>query len=555
MHKKALLSGVLAALGVAMLAAAMLASTASASSHRAAKPSAKHALKGGTLRVNASNNDFEFIDPGLAYDTLSWSMLYTTQMLLVNFPEKNGQAGSVLYPEAATSFPTVSGNGKTYIFHIRPGLKFSDGSPVTAASFRRAWERNLSPKMGSPVGVNDQFQNVIVGAKAFNDGKASKISGITAKGLTLTFHLTKPNPTFTSYLGMQWFGAVKPNMPYTSSGVNKSYPSAGPYYIQSRETGKSLVEARNPYYKGKRPANPDKIVWNMNTDQDQSLLQVKSGQVDVDTAGPPPTANASLASQYGVNKQRFHVGGTSCVLYWALNTTRAPFNKLKARQAVNWAIDRPALVRLFGKLGAKRSDQILVPGVPGFKPYNLYAFRGANPAKAKAIDPSLSGKTATIFHSTSSVAVNSAQVAAFNLSKIGMKTKDKPVPGSVYYKELGTKGADFDLARAGWCADYFDPFDYINVNLDGRSIQDQNNVNFAYLNSPKLNKAMDAAANLTGAARAKAYQKLDYQVMKQYAPWVPYSIINGVFFTSSHVKNYVYSSYFGEPTFNALSVG
>jgi peptide/nickel transport system substrate-binding protein len=554
MRRKTLLSAVFATMGVVMLVAAIFASTATSASRPTAKPASKHALRGGTLRVNVHDNDFEFTDPGLGYDTLVWSMLYTTQMLLVNFPEKNGQAGSVLYPEAATSFPTVSGNGKTYTFHIRPGLKFSDGTPVTAASYQRAWERNLSPKMGSPVGVNDQFQNVVVGAKAFNDGKASKISGITAKGLTLTFHLVKPNPTFTAYLGMQWFGAVKPNMPYTTSGINV-YPSAGPYYIQSRDIGKTLVEVRNPNYHGSRPANPDKIVWNMNTDQDQGLLQVKSGQVDLDWGGPPPTSNAALAAQYGVNKKRFFVGGTSCVLYWALNTTRAPFNSLKARQAVNWALDRPAMVRLFGKLGAKRSDQILVPGVPGYQPYNLYAFRGANPGLAKKIDPSLAGKTATIFHSTTPVAVNAAQVAAFNLSKIGMKTKDKPVPGSIYYKTLGTRGVDFDIARAGWCADYFDPFDYINVNLDGRSIQAQNNVNFAYLNSSKLNNAMDAAANLTGAARTKAYQKLDYQIMQKYAPWVPYAILNGVFFVSARVKNYVYSNYFGEPDMNALSVG
>ena len=74
-------------------------------------------------------------------------MLYTTQMLLVNFPEKNGQAAVFLYPEGASAFPTVSNNGLTYTFHIRPGLKFSDGSPVTAAAWQRAWERNLSPKM------------------------------------------------------------------------------------------------------------------------------------------------------------------------------------------------------------------------------------------------------------------------------------------------------------------------------------------------------------------------------------------------------------------------
>jgi peptide/nickel transport system substrate-binding protein len=555
MPRKTLLSAMFAGLGVAMLVAAVFAATASSATRQAVRPAAKHALKGGTLRVNASNNDFEFSDPGLAYDTLSWSMLYTTQMLLVNFPEKNGQAGSVLYPEAATSFPTVSKNGLTYTFHVRPGLKFSDGSPVTAASYQRAWERALSPKMGSPVGVNDQFQSVVVGAQAFLDGKAQSISGISAKGLTITFKLTKPNPTFTAYLGMQWFGAVKPNMPYTTSGITSSYPSAGPYYIQSREVGKSLVEARNPYYKGPRPANPDKIVWTMNTDQDQSLLQAKAGQSDVDAAGPPPSANASLASQFGVNKARFFVGGSACVTYWALNTSRAPFNTLSARKAVNWALDRPAMTRLYGYLGAKRSDQILVPGVPGYKPYNLYAFRGANPGMAKNVDPALAGKTAVVFHSTSSLAVNISQVASFNLSKIGMKTVDKPVPGAIYYKTLGTKGVDFDMARAGWCADYFDPFDYINVNLDGRSIQAQNNTDYSYLNSPKLNAQMDAAANLSGAARTKAYQKLDYTIMKDYAPWVPYSIINGVFFVSSRVHNFVYSSYFAEPDFNALSVG
>src|SRR5262245_25365425 len=165
MRGKMALSAAFAALGVLMLVAAIFALTASASSHRAAKPTSKHALEGGTLRVNAHATDFEFIDPGLAFDTLSWSMLYTTQMLLVNLPEKNGQAGSVLYPEAAAAFPTVSNGGKTYTFHIRPGLKFSDGSPVTAASFERAWERNLSPKMGSPLGVNNNLQYVIAGAE------------------------------------------------------------------------------------------------------------------------------------------------------------------------------------------------------------------------------------------------------------------------------------------------------------------------------------------------------------------------------------------------------
>ena len=190
MRKKLVLPVVLAAIGALLLVASAFASVS-----RSNGVAGKVATKGGTLRINVSNNDFEFSDPGLAYDTLSWSMLYTVDSLLVNYPEKNGVEGGQLYPEDATAFPLVSKDGKTYTFTIRPGLKFSDGSPVTAAAFQRAFERNLSPKMGSPVGVNDQFQHVVVGGEAFLDGKAQTIGGITAKGLTLTFHLTKPNPT------------------------------------------------------------------------------------------------------------------------------------------------------------------------------------------------------------------------------------------------------------------------------------------------------------------------------------------------------------------------
>ncbi len=88
------------------------------------------------------------------------------------------------------------------------------------------------------------------------------------------------------------------------------------------------------------------------------------------------------------------------MLYWALNTTRAPFNNVAARKAANWGIDRPALVRLSGKFAGMRHDQILVPGVPGYKPYKLYAIKGADVAKAKAVGGSAIKGSVTIFHST-----------------------------------------------------------------------------------------------------------------------------------------------------------
>jgi peptide/nickel transport system substrate-binding protein len=295
-------------------------------------------------------------------------------------------------------------------------------------------------------------------------------------------------------------------------------------------------------------------VFTSNTDTDQSLLQTKAGQTDLDMSGVPSTAAASLGTP---NKGQFHVGPSSCVIYFLLNAARPPTISLAVRKALNWGIDRPAVLRLLGKYAGQRTDQILVPGIPGFKPYKIYAFAGANVDKAKSVGGSAlsSAGPLNVIHSTSPTNVAIAQQLEYNLKQLGLKYNDVPTPGTVYYNTLETKGTSYNIARAGWCADYFDPFDYINVLLDGRSIQANNNTDMSYLNAPKLNAAMDAAANLSGKARADAYAKLDLTVMRDYAPWVPYEIANNRYYTAKRVGNWIYSTYFGEPDFNALTVG
>jgi ABC-type oligopeptide transport system substrate-binding subunit len=540
--------------GAALFVTALSVGTAGSATKRAGSA---EALRGGTLRLNENSGDFDFVDPQLAYRTDDWGMIFTTAMQLVSFPEKTGAAGSQLYPQAATSFPTVSKDGKTYTFHIRSGLRFSDGTPVTAAAFQRAWERILSPKMGSPLGVNLDLQNVVAGADTFLAGKAQHISGISAKGQTLTFHLTKPNATFVSILSMQWFTAVKPDMPYSSKGVNV-YPAAGPYYIASRDPNRSTVLKRNPYYKGNRPANPDQIVFTPNVDIDQSLLQVKAGQADMDLIGIPPTAASDLGKTYGVNKSRFYVGATSCVNYMAMNNARPPFNNLNLRKAVEYAIDRPAQVRLLGAYAGKRTSQILVPGIPGYKPFNAYPLKGADVAKAKQVGGAAiaSAPTINVIHTTTTYSTNRAQVAEFNLKAVGFKTNDVPTPATNYYQVIQTRGTTYNfVTNGGWCADYFDPFDYLNVLFDGRKIQANNNNNYAYFNNASFNAGLDHAASLSGAARAAAYAKLDQELMVKYAPVVPYLISTNRYFVSSRTKNWIYSSYFGAPYLNALAVG
>ena len=118
-------------------------------------------------------------------------MLFATNMALLSYPDKPGLEGSRLVPEAATGLPRVSSDGKTYTFTVRKGIRFSDGSAVTAAAFKRAFERAADPKQASPAIA---FMHTVVGADARNEGKAGSISGVTAKGQTLTVRLTRRRP-------------------------------------------------------------------------------------------------------------------------------------------------------------------------------------------------------------------------------------------------------------------------------------------------------------------------------------------------------------------------
>ena len=540
MHKRLLLALCLAAIGGSLfVAAAFAGSTASSKSE---------VSKGGTLRLNVSDTDYEYLDPALAYDSIGWATLYAVNQMLLNYPDKPASAGgNQLVPEAATGFPTVSKNGKVYTFTVKSGMKFSDGSPVTAAAFARSITRVCHPDQGSPAVA---FANNIAGCVAFNS-KQGALTGVKAAGQKLTITLIQADPTFLAQIAMPFFAAVKPNMPINPKGENV-YPSAGPYQIVSREPGRSLVLQRNKNYKGNRPANPDRIVVTVNTDQEQSLLQVKAGQADHDLGGVPAVSNAALADEFGVNKGRYFVNPLVGTGYIALNTARPTFANVNARKAANYAIDRPAFLRTRGKFGGKRTDQILAPQLPGFKEAKLYPITGAQPAKAKSIYSG--GGTINYLHTTSAAAVAAAQIAKFGLEQAGFNVNLKPQPFGVAINTMGTKGNEMDAFSIGWIADYFDPFDFINVLLDGSNIQDKNNNNYSYWNNAKYNKLMKAASKLTGQARYTAYGNLDVDIMKNAAPWIPMFNYTSRDFIGPRVENFIYHPVYGHAVINALAI-
>jgi peptide/nickel transport system substrate-binding protein len=206
--------------------------------------------------------------------------------------------------------------------------------------------------------------------------------------------------------------------------------------------------------------------------------------------------------------------------YLAMNTSRGVFlNNTKLRQAVNYAVDRPNLLRQSGAYAGKVSDQVLPPGIAGYKDFNAYPLTGPNVPKAKSLAGTISNPEITLYTSTRPSSTLRAQVYQQNLSAIGFKVNVQQFARATQIDKEGTKGEPFDLTTEGWIADYADPFDFINVLMSGDSIHENHNNNVAYFNVPKVNAAMTAAGLLFGDKRAEAYANLDQQITTQYAPW------------------------------------
>ena len=561
MRRKHVFSLFMLSMGVALLVAAMTVGSAAAS-HKA------QAKGGGTLIVTQVGA-FDTLDPQLSYVSNDWGLLYNTQLLLMNLPTNGGPKGLQLIPQAATSFPTISKNGKTYVFHIRKGLKFNNGQKVTAKNFQRSFERNLSPKMFAQYGIYDQLDQMLVGGKAFAAGHGQHISGIKAKGLKLTIHLTKVVPQFTSIMGMQWFSAIPANMPYSNSdaGVLK-YNSAGPYYIASNNLTSLTVLKKNKHFpKSLRknwPANPSQIIVKSypSSNGDPQLLQAEKNQVDL--AAVPSQDVAKTIKKYGVNKGRFKVGPTTCITWNSLNTKSAngTTSSPAIRKSMNYLLSRKAIINFAGPLSGAPSDQILVPAIPGYHKFTTYPPDG-NFAKAKSIaGGKAAGKKLVIYYRQASVyQTNVAEYIESQATKLGMKPELQAADPTNFYGALETRSTALGpngyniTAYGGWCADYPDGFDYFNVNFDGRTIGDTGNVDYMYFNNKHFNALMDKASRATGKKRANLYGKVDKVFMNTYAPLIPTQIGNTRTMTSNRVHNYIYSKWWGQPFWNAIKLG
>ena len=539
MNRTALWAGI-AALGVALLVAAGCGGNGSNSAQSVStggatgqKPS-EGMKQGGTAHFNLAT-DTDFVDPALAYYSVSWQHEYATCAKLLNYPDKPGAAGSQLVPEVAAGMPKISADGKTYTFTVRSGFQFSPPSneQVTAKTFEYAIQRVQNPKMQSP------------GAQFISDLKSAK-----ASGNTLTIVLTKKAPDFLSRIAMPFFCAVPLDTPIDSNGVTK-IAGAGPYYVASWNPKRQLILKRNPNYHGSRPHNLEQIVYTIGVRPEASALQIQKNQADYAVDGIPPALQSQMGRKFGPGskvakegKQQYFVNPTLSFRYLALNTTRPLFEDVKVRQAVNYAIDRRALLVQRGAFAGRPTSHYLPPGIPGYSKEEVYPTTAPDVDKAKQLAGS-GKRTAILYTCNESPCPEQAQIVQSNLAAIGIDVEVKQFERAVQFSKEGTRGEAFDIGFEGWQADYADPYDFINVLLYGKSIQKANNVNFAYFDDPSYNEKMEDAAGLAGAKRYDTYGKLDLDLAQNASPLAAWDNDNERDFFSARIGCQLFQPVYG----------
>jgi peptide/nickel transport system substrate-binding protein len=484
--------------------------------------SSSEGQEGGTLKGSYASFP-DYLDPGLSYTAEGWTAMYDTYLPLLTYAHANGEAGSEVVPALAESLPAISNGGKTYKLKLRKGLKYSDGTPVKASDFPATIERLF--KVNSP---GSSFYTAIVGAEEFAETKKGGIPGIETDDKTgeIVIDLVAPRGTFAHELSLM-FAAVLPAGTPARNLTATPPPATGPYEIVEAEPGRGWSYERNPQWaKANGELMPDlpdghldKIDITVVRNDSTQVNEVEQGATDWMQPPPPADRYADVVEKY--EGTQFRVEPTLSTYYFWINTTEPPFDDLEVRQAVNYAVDTEALERIYaGSL--KGTNQILPPGMPGHRQFDLYPHDMAK-AKAMIEEASPSDREITVW--TNNESPNDEAGAYYHdlLNKLGFDAALKTINADNYLSIIGNASTpDLDTGWGNWFTDYPHPNSFFQLPLTGEGIYPTSNVNFSRLDDPKLNaKVTELGKVELGPEQEGEYAQLDREFMEQ-APWAPY---------------------------------
>ncbi|HKZ15081.1 MAG TPA: ABC transporter substrate-binding protein [Solirubrobacterales bacterium] len=490
--------------------------------------------EGGTLK-GAYTSFPDYMDPQISYTAEGWTAMRPVYVPLLTYKPAAEAEGSEIIPGLAKELPKVTNGGKTYTLFLRPGLKYSNGEPIKAGDFKYAVERCfLTNSGGSP------FYTDIVGAEKFAETKKGGISGIRIDEKTgeIVINLVNPRGTFNNELALMFVAPVPQSTPDEDQSASPP-PASGPYMITKSQPGRGWTYERNPYWakdNGKEIELPaghvDKIEIEIQRNQSTQVNDVESGKLNW-IFDPPPTDRYQEVKEKFEGTQ-FRPEPTISTYYFWMNQTEEPFNNLKVREAVNYAVDPAALERIYtGQIVG--TQQILPPGMPGYKKFELFP-HDLKKAKELVAESGVKDKEVTVWTDSESPNNDAGTYYQGVLNEIGLKAELKILNPDNYFTVIGnTSTPNLDTGFADWFEDYPHPNDFMFL-LNGNSIQSTNNQNFGQTDVKALNEKVEQLSEeLLGPQQEKEYAELDEAFMKE-AAWAPYGTRTLSLFVSENIN-------------------
>jgi peptide/nickel transport system substrate-binding protein len=502
---------------------------------------------GGTLYILSDRSTNTF-DPAK-----SQSLAITTQGLVNRrLTTWDAQPGKVTkpVPDLATDTGKASDGGKTWTYTLKDGLKFSDGSPITAADVKWGIERSFAPAFSGGLGYH---KTLLEGGAAYRgpfEGKELD-SIATPDAKTLVFHLARAYGDWPWVVSTPAFAPV-PKGKGAEANYGEHPVASGPYQVKSYQAGVQITLTRNTNWSKAtdqvRTALPNEIDFQLG--QQSTVISKRL----IDDSGNdrfaitvPFVAPAQLAQLQGNAdaKKRLVTSKSGAVAYLALNVQRGPLTNVKVRQAFEYAVDKSAFQTATAGSAALAGDAastLITPGIAGRQDYNLYqAPATGDPAKAKQLltDAGFPNgiDNLTLLVSNANDEAEKAQAIQASLARANIKVTIKALDDDAYYEAATGNNPDYDVVLTSWQPDFPSP----NANIQplfGSSEIGNGGYNISRYNNTKVDQdIVQAQSTVDPTESGKQWAAIDKEIM-QDAPVVPLIYTRNSFLHGSAVTNF-----------------
>ncbi|HXJ60215.1 MAG TPA: ABC transporter substrate-binding protein [Verrucomicrobiae bacterium] len=465
--------------------------------------------RGGTMRI-WSASDWRSLDPAVAFDAASLLLIKLLFRGLLDYdPQGN------LVPDQAQEW-SVSPDGKTFTFQLRPGMRFSHGREVEAEDYVFSLERVLNPKTGSP---GQTYYLGILGAKEFAEGRAVRVAGLRAVNpRTLVIELAQPEFAFRYGLTL-CFASVLPRELVARYGPDFQYHLAGsgPYRVAEWQRSVRWRLERNPFY-GRADGWADAFDVMIGGEPMLAAMMIERGEIDLAIVS---MVEAAIFSRDLRRRPFLHRVNMAATQYFFMNTELKPFDDKRVRQAISHAIDRGRLLKLDAGLGTPAYG-IVPPMMPWSNPgLPRYDY---DPAKARALLRQAGYQdgfgTEIWFIQSRVVDAKAAQSIQQDLREVGVQAELRPVSLTAFEVKARSR-RQVPCGIWGWVQDYPDPSTFLDVLFRGDRITDTDCNNLAFYRNGAVDGLLAKATRSNQAEeRRLLYREVERLIMED-APWVP----------------------------------